>query len=270
MKWKKNKKEELEEEDWPAEENEEGPESGTDEELGDYEDYEEEYEEYDDYELDEEEDEERGHGSFLKILLMALLGVVVLLAVILTVRHFVGRSRSDTPSSVVVASETSDAGVMDASPVEDDMDSATMENDMNASSVPTPEPTPVPTPAPTPVPTPSPTPAAAAIPDKYRIEGIDAGDLDAVHDYIQKQLDAIAADWNCPNIDSITANADCTVFTVVCNSIEESVAEQEAINTMFELGRTYAAYAGKTVDNIHIDYKNGIGEMLWVRDSKGA
>ena len=55
---------------------------------------------------------------------------------------------------------------------------------------PEPEPTPVPTPAPTPVPTPSPTPAAAAIPDKYRIEGIDAGDLDAVHDYIQKQLDA--------------------------------------------------------------------------------
>ena len=54
----------------------------------------------------------------------------------------------------------------------------------------TPQVTDRPTPAPTPVPTPSPTPAAAAIPDKYRIEGIDAGDLDAVHDYIQKQLDA--------------------------------------------------------------------------------
>ena len=87
--------------------------------------------------------------------------------------------------------------------------------------------------------------------------------------YIQSQLDAIAADIYCPHIDRITANEDCTVFTAVCNSVQESLAEQDAVNTIYELGRTYAAYAGTTVDNIHIDYKNYNGDLLWARDSKG-
>ena len=107
-----------------------------------------------------------------------------------------------------------------------------------------------------------------SIPDKYVIPGIDGNDLTAVRSYIQTKLDAIAADLNCPNIDEITANEDCTVFTALLNSIDESVAEQEAVNTIYELGRTYAAYAGKTVDNIRIEYKNHVGDMLWVRDSK--
>ena len=60
---------------------------------------------------------------------------------------------------------------------------------------------------------------------------------------------------------------DGTVFTVVVTSLNESGKEREIVNDFYDFGRTYAAYAGKTVDNIHIDYRNQHGDLLWTRDS---
>ena len=125
-------------------------------------------------------------------------------------------------------------------------------------SIATPEPTP------TPAPTPEPTPTVTLLLKSLRI---DPGDLSAVRAYIQGELDAMAADVNYPNVDEYTVNEDCTVFTAVCTSLNESAAERGAADKMYEFGRMYAAYAGTTVDNIHIDYRNHMGDLLWTRDS---
>ena len=103
--------------------------------------------------------------------------------------------------------------------------------------------------------------------EKFDLSDIDTSDLSAVRAYIQSQLDAIAADLYCPNIDEITMNEDCTVFTAVCNSIDESLAEQEAVAKIYDLGKLYATYAGTTPGKIRIEYKNHVGDMLWVRES---
>ena len=114
---------------------------------------------------------------------------------------------------------------------------------------------------------PPPAPTPTAIPEQYVIPGIDPGDLTAVRDYIQSELNAMAADVNYPNVDEYTVNDDCTVFTAVCTSLNESTAERGATEKIYEFGRMYAAYAGTTVDNIHIDYRNHMGDLLWTRDS---
>ena len=77
----------------------------------------------------------------------------------------------------------------------------------------------------------------------------------------------MAADVNYPNVDEYTVNEDCTVFTAVCTSLNESAAERDAAEKIYEFGQMYAAYAGTTVDNIHIDYRNHMGDLLWTRDS---
>ena len=120
---------------------------------------------------------------------------------------------------------------------------------------------------PTPVLTPTPAPTPKPIPEQYVIPGIDPGDLDAVRAYIQDQLNAMASDVNYPNVDEYTVNEDCTVFTAVCTSLNESAAERGATEKIYEFGRMYAAYAGTTVDNIHIDYRSHMGDLLWTRDS---
>ena len=77
----------------------------------------------------------------------------------------------------------------------------------------------------------------------------------------------MASDVNYPNVDEYTVNEDCTVFTAVCTSLNESAAERGATEKIYEFGRMYAAYAGTTVDNIHIDYRSHMGDLLWTRDS---
>ena len=100
------------------------------------------------------------------------------------------------------------------------------------------------------------------------IPGIDRDDLTAVRDYIQTQLNTMAADVNFPNVEEMTVNDDCTVFTVICNSLNESMAERESAEKLYEFGKMYAAYADRPVENIHIDYRNRVGDLLWTRDSK--
>ena len=212
-------------------------------------------------EFDEEnEDRDRGRGKGLKILIVGIVICLLLAAGYFITRYLLdSRSRRDELSTGNLSSQQSTVTSTEAqtnSAADDMSDTYTG-----------PVPTPIPTPTPTPAPTPTPTPTAPPIPEEYLIPGIEAGDLEAVRAHIQTQLDAFAEDLNCPNIDEITMNDDGTVFTVVVTSLNESGKEREIVNDFYDFGRTYAAYAGKTVDNIHIDYRNQHGDLLWTRDS---
>ena len=188
-------------------------------------------------EFDEEDEKSSKAGTVLKVLLIVLIVCALLAAGFFVVRYVLGQQSPKFETTSIATPEPT----------------------------PTPAPTPEPTPTPTPTPTPAPTPTP--IPEQYVIPGIDPGDLSAVRAYIQGELDAMAADVNYPNVDEYTVNEDCTVFTAVCTSLNESAAERGAADKMYEFGRMYAAYAGTTVDNIHIDYRNHMGDLLWTRDS---
>ena len=188
-------------------------------------------------EFDEEDEKSSKVGTVLKVLLIVLIVCALLAAGFFVVRYVLGQQSPKFETTSIATPE------------------------------PTPTPAPTPEPTPTPTPTPEPTPTPTPIPEQYVIPGIDPGDLSAVRAYIQGELDAMAADVNYPNVDEYTVNEDCTVFTAVCTSLNESAAERGAADKMYEFGRMYAAYAGTTVDNIHIDYRNHMGDLLWTRDS---
>ena len=84
---------------------------------------------------------------------------------------------------------------------------------------------------------------------------------------MQCPLTTLAADVNQPTDHQYTVNAHSPVCAAVCTSPNESAAERGATEKIYEFGRMYAAYAGTTVDNIHIDYRNHMGDLLWTRDS---
>ena len=218
-------------------------------------------------EFDDEEDRKSGKvGTVLKVLLIIFIVCALLAAGFFVVRYVLGQQSPiiettsiATPEPTMGASSGSTAGTN--SPADADQtqagDAVTADG-TSETVIPTPTPTPTPTPAPTPKP----------IPEQYVIPGIDPGDLDAVRGYIQDQLNAMAADVNYPNVDEYTVNEDCTVFTAICTSLNESAAERGATEKIYEFGQMYAAYAGTTVDNIHIDYRSHMGDLLWTRDSK--
>ena len=91
--------------------------------------------------------------------------------------------------------------------------------------------------------------------------------LKAVHSAIQAELDETSARPTFLHVDSITANEDCSVFTVVVVDINLSTAEQASIPRLYELGRMYAAYLGEDPDGIRIDYMTQIGNTFTWRNS---
>ena len=92
--------------------------------------------------------------------------------------------------------------------------------------------------------------------------------LQEVHAYVQKELDTLCDSLYFPHFDSMTANENCRVFTVVVLDIETSKAEQKSIQQLYELGRMYAAYQGVDPGNIHIDYMTKLGNTFVTRDSE--
>ncbi len=92
--------------------------------------------------------------------------------------------------------------------------------------------------------------------------------LAEVHSDIQRELNEMCASPYFLDFFSMTANEDCTVFTVVCLSIETTRAEQKSIPQLYEFGKKYAAYEGRESGNIHIDYMNKIGNTFVMRDSE--
>ena len=242
------------------------------------------YSDFDDLDLDDEDlplveiefdDEEDGKsrkaGTVLKVLLIILIVCALLAAGFFVVRYVLGQQSPKIETTSTVTPEptmgspsgsstgTDGAADTDASNADQTQPGeAASDGDTTETVITTP---------PTPVLTPTPAPTPKPIPEQYAIPGIDPGDLDAVRAYIQDQLNAMASDVNYPNVDEYTVNEDCTVFTAVCTSLNESAAERGATEKIYEFGRMYAAYAGTTVDNIHIDYRSHMGDLLWTRDS---
>lgn len=108
------------------------------------------------------------------------------------------------------------------------------------------------------------------IPKEYSIDGKTSFSLtkkehtallETVHDYVQDELDELCKE--CFHYESMTVNEDCTVFTVVVNSVDQSELEFEAEGMMYDYGFMYAAYKGEEVENIRIDYNNMIGDTLY-------
>ena len=215
---------------------------------------------------DEEEGKSRKAGTVLKVLLIILIVCALLAAGFFVVRYVLGQQSPKiditsivTPEPTMGTSSGSSTGTNGPADADQTQPGeAASDGDTTETVITTP---------PTPVLTPTPAPTPKPIPEQYVIPGIDPGDLDAVRGYIQSELNAMAADVNYPNVDEYTVNEDCTVFTAVCTSLNESAAERDATEKIYEFGQMYAAYAGTTVDNIHIDYRNHMGDLLWTRDS---
>ena len=85
--------------------------------------------------------------------------------------------------------------------------------------------------------------------------------LKEVHREIQRTLDEMCASPYFPNFDSITANDDCTVFTVICVTIETSKAEQKSLSQVYDLGKMYAAYRGVETGNIRFVTREFDGDL---------
>lgn len=235
--WKDDSLDDLEEEGRPD------AEEGQDED--------EEYEYEEDYEIEEP----HGGGVVLRILLAVFI-LCVAAAVVLFLLRFLSRPVIQENNTVLDIT-ASDPAVMPEEPEE------LSENDSSTAieSISAPEPTIEPTPEPTPTPPP--------FPEQYMIPGVEPGDLTAVRSYIQGQLDAIANDDACPHWDSITVNEDCSVFTVVINSVLETDAEIAAVGKMLEFSKMYAAHAGTTAKEIRIDTMNRLGQLLWSKTPEG-
>ena len=92
--------------------------------------------------------------------------------------------------------------------------------------------------------------------------------LAEVHSDIQRELNEMCASPYFLDFFSITANEDCSVFTVVCLSIETTMAEQESPRQLYEMGRRYAAYQGREAGSIRLDYMNKIGNTFTYRKSE--
>ena len=217
-------------------------------------------------EFDDEEDGKSGKvGTVLKVLLIILIVGALLAAGFFVVRYVLGQQASEIEITSTVTPEPSElpsvSSIETTGPADTDASEAEQAQPGEAATDGDPAETVIETPVPTPAPAPK------TIPEQYVIPGIDPNDLTAVRDYIQSELNAMAADVNYPNVDEYTVNEDCTVFTAVCTSLNESAAERGATEKIYEFGRMYAAYAGTTVDNIHIDYRNHMGDLLWTRDS---
>ena len=92
--------------------------------------------------------------------------------------------------------------------------------------------------------------------------------LAEVRSDIQQELNEMCTAPNFLDFFSIQANEDCSAFTVVCVSIETTMAEQESLAQLYEYGKKFAAYEGKEPGNIHIDFMTKIGNTFVMRDSE--
>ena len=92
--------------------------------------------------------------------------------------------------------------------------------------------------------------------------------LAEVRSDIQQELNEMCESPYFLDFFSIKANEDCSAFTVVCLSIETTMAEQESVSRLYEYGRKFAAYEGKEPGNIRIDFMTKLGNTFVTRDSE--
>ena len=113
------------------------------------------------------------------------------------------------------------------------------------------------------------------IPSRYALNGKTVYSLtdteysalkDRIGDYIQKCLARLPGRYT--HFESVSANDDFTVFSIVLNSTELDQKEPDAENIVFDLGFMYDAYNCKSVKNIRIDYYDSQGELLYSSNSE--
>ncbi len=84
-----------------------------------------------------------------------------------------------------------------------------------------------------------------------------------VADSINQGLADIVESGDYPDITSITANDDFSVFTVTTTSDQISLGDSIAVLGLYMYGGMYAVFNGKPVDNIRVDYVNAYtGEII--------
>lgn len=112
-----------------------------------------------------------------------------------------------------------------------------------------------------------------SVPAEYSIDGKTSYDLTQteydnllkqVHDSIQSKLDDMCRGFL--NYESMSANDDCTCFTIVVNDVMQTDEEIAAESLMYEMRAQYAAYSGGKADGIRIFYDNMVGDTLWSKD----
>ena len=112
-----------------------------------------------------------------------------------------------------------------------------------------------------------------SVPAEYSIDGKTSYDLTQaeyeellkqVHDSIQSKLDDMCRGFL--NYESMSANDDCTSFTIVVNDVMQTDEEIAAESLMYDMRAQYAAYSGGKADGIRIFYDNMVGDTLWSKD----
>ena len=88
---------------------------------------------------------------------------------------------------------------------------------------------------------------------------------------INQSLSEMVGSEDYPNITSIVANDDFTVFTITTTSTELTMQESFSTLGYYLLGGMYNTFAGNESVNIHVDFINAdSGEVISSADSSSA
>lgn len=93
--------------------------------------------------------------------------------------------------------------------------------------------------------------------------------MDELKKSINESLAELVGSESTPNITSIEANDNYTVFTITTKNTSPDLIESFSALAMYMYGGLYAVYNGDTVDNIHVDFVNAdSGEIISSADSR--
>lgn len=93
--------------------------------------------------------------------------------------------------------------------------------------------------------------------------------LSVISEEIDKGTSELVGSDTLPDVTSITANDNYTLFTITTKNSETSISEVYSVATFYSFGGMYSAFSGEDIDNIHVDFINAeSGELIESYDSK--
>ena len=93
--------------------------------------------------------------------------------------------------------------------------------------------------------------------------------LSVISEEIDKGTSELVGSDILPDVTSITANDNYTLFTITTKNSETSISEVYSVATFYSFGGMYSAFSGEDIDNIHVDFINAeSGEIIESYDSK--
>lgn len=93
--------------------------------------------------------------------------------------------------------------------------------------------------------------------------------LSVISEEIDKGTSELVGSDILPDVTSITANDNYTLFTITTKNSETSISEVYSVATFYSFGGMYSAFSGEDIDNIHVDFINAeSGELIESYDSK--